>query len=68
LVPGGCYGEYDANGRAEMSTTRGTAIAEPVTESYEPPAVEERAPISAPLKTVAQTERFSPRWRRPESD
>ena len=37
---------------------------------YHPPAVEERAPISAPLNTVAQTgiRELSPRWRRPDSD
>ena len=40
------------------------------TLAYEPPAVEERAPISAPLNTVAQTgiRELSPRWRRPDSD
>jgi hypothetical protein len=64
----GYYGAYDANGSAEVSKTRGTPIEEPLTESYEPPAVEERARINAPLKTVAQTERFSPRWRAPDSD
>ena len=31
---------------------------------YQPPAVDERAPISAPLNTVAQTiVRKSPNWR-----
>jgi hypothetical protein len=53
-VAGGCYGAYDANGRVEVSTTRGTAIKE-LAKSYEPPAVEERAPITAPLNTVAVT-------------
>jgi hypothetical protein len=38
------------------------------TRTYEAPAIEDRAPIEAPLKTVAQTERISPKWRRPESD
>jgi hypothetical protein len=35
------------------------------TLAYEAPAVEERAPISAPLNTVAQTgiRPASPRWR-----
>jgi hypothetical protein len=38
------------------------------TQPYQAPAVEERAPVSAPLNTVAQTiVRKSPRWRRPES-
>jgi hypothetical protein len=38
---------------------------------YEAPAVEARAPISAPLNTVARTidgGNVSPRWRRPDSD
>jgi hypothetical protein len=54
-VPGGCYGADDANGRAVVNRTPGTVIEVPPTNSYEPPAVEERAPIIAPLKTVAQT-------------
>jgi hypothetical protein len=34
------------------------------TLGYQPPAVEERAPMSAPLNTVARTvEPPSPRWR-----
>jgi hypothetical protein len=53
-----------------MKRSRGAAIEEPLSASYEPPAVEERAPISAPLNTVAATgiRPESPRWRRPESD
>jgi hypothetical protein len=50
-----------------MNRPRGGATGEHLSESYESPAVEERVPVSAPLNTVAQTQRPSPRWRRPES-
>jgi hypothetical protein len=39
------------------------------TLAYEAPAVEQRAPISAPLNTLAQTLRPpSPRWRPADSE
>jgi hypothetical protein len=57
------------SGRAEMNRRPDAAIEGAIASSYEAPAIEDRAPIAAPLNTVAATIKpLSPRWRSPESD
>jgi hypothetical protein len=52
-----------------MNRRPDAAIEGGIASSYEAPAIEDRAPIAAPLNTVAATIKpLSPRWRSPESD